>query len=51
MDDLTNVLDSESVWCELTSTKSSLVIGVCHHSTSALNDVALHNVIRQACRR
>ena len=43
----------ESVWCELTSTKSSLVIGVCHHRTSAsvVNEVALHNVIGQACRR
>ena len=32
VDDLINVPDSESVWCELTSTKSSLVIGVCYHS-------------------
>ena len=53
VDDLTDVPDSESVLCELTSTKSSLVIGVCYHSTSAsvVNEVALHNVIGQACRR
>ena len=53
MDDLTNVPNSESVWCELTSTNSSLIIGVCYHSTSAsvVNEVALHNVIGQACRR
>ena len=52
-DDLTNVLDSESVWCELTTTKSSLVIDVCYHSTSAsvVNEVALYNVIGQACCR
>ena len=51
MDDLTNVPNSESVWCELSSTKSSFVIGVCYHSTSAsvVNEVALHNVIGQAC--
>ena len=51
VDDLTNVPESESVWCELTSTKYSLVIGVCYHSTSAsvVNEVALHNVIGQAC--
>ena len=53
VDDLTNEPNSESVWCELTSTKSSLIIGVCYHSTSAsvVNEVALHNVIGQACRR
>ena len=53
VDDITNVPDCESVWCELTSTKSSLIIGVCHHSTSAsvVCEVALHNVIGQACRR
>ena len=53
MDDLANVSKTESVWCELTSTKSSLVIGFCHHSTSAsvVNEFALHNVIRLACRR
>ena len=47
VDDLANVPNSESVWCELTSTKFSLVIGVSHHSTSAsvVNEVALHNVI------
>ena len=47
VDDLTNLRISESVLFELTSTKSSLVIGVCHHSTSAsvVNKVALHNVI------
>ena len=50
VDDLTNVHDSESVWCELTCTKSGLVIGVCYHSTSAsvVNEFALHNVIGQA---
>ena len=39
--------------CELTSIKSSLVIAVCYHSTSAsvVNEVELHNVIGQACRR
>ena len=53
VDDLTNVPNSESVWCELNSTKSSLVIGVCHHITSASveNEVALHNVIGQVCHR
>ena len=35
VDDLTNVPASESVWCEPTSTKSRLVIGVCYYSTSA----------------
>ena len=53
VDDLTNEPNSESVWCELTSTKSCQIIGVCYHSTSAsvVNGVALHNVIGQACRR
>ena len=53
VDELTNVPNSELVWCELTSTKSSMVIGVCYHSTSAsvVNEVALQNVIGQACRR
>ena len=52
VDDLTNVPNSESVWCKLTSTKSSLIIGVCYHGTSAsvVNEVALHDVIGQACR-
>ena len=50
VDDLTNLRNSESVWFELTSTKSSQVICVCHHSISAsvVNKVALHNVIGQA---
>ena len=50
VDDLANVPNSESVWCEHTSTKSSLVIGVCYRSTSAsvVNEVVLHNVIGQA---
>ena len=53
VDDLTNVPNSESVWCELTSTKSSLIIDVCYHSISAseVNEMALYNVIGQACRR
>ena len=53
VDDLTNVPNSESVWYKLTSTKSSLIIGVCYHSTSAsvVYEVALHNVIEQACHR
>ena len=47
VDDLANVPNSGSVWCELTSTKSSLVIGVCCHSASAsaVSKVALHNFI------
>ena len=50
VDDLSHVPDSESVWCEQTSTGSSLVIVVCDHSTSAsmVNEAALHNVIGQA---
>ena len=53
VDDLTNIPDSELVWCELTSTTSSLVIGVSYHNTSAsvINEVTLHNVIVQAYRR
>ena len=53
VDDLTNVPNSVSVWCVPTSIKSSLVIGVFYHSTSAslVNEVALHNVVGQACRR
>ena len=53
VDDLTNVPNLKSVWCELTGTKSSLIIGVCYHRTSAsvVNKMALHNVIGQACRR
>ena len=47
--DLTNVLDVESVWSEVSSTNIILVIGVCYHSTSAtvVNEVALHNVTVQ----
>ena len=53
VDDLINVPNSETVWCDLTSTKSRLIIGVCYHSTSAseVNEMALHNVIGQSCRR
>ena len=45
VDDLTNVPDSESMWCELTSTKHSLVIGVCYHSTfaSVANEVVVES--------
>ena len=47
VDDLTNVPNSESVWCKLTSNKSSLVIGVCYHGTSpsVIKEFALHNFI------
>ena len=53
VDDLQNVPDSESVWCELTTTKSSLVIGACYHSTSAsvVDEVVLHNDTGQTCCR
>ena len=53
VDDLTNEHNSESVWCELTSTKSCLIIGICYHSTSAsvVNEVVLHNAIGLVCRR
>ena len=52
VDDLRKVQNSVTVWCELTSTKYSLIIGVCHHSTSVsvVNEVALRKVIGQACR-
>ena len=53
VDDLTIVPYSVSEWCELTITKSSQFIGVFYHSTSSsvVNEVALHNIIGQACRR
>ena len=48
-DDLTNVTDSESVCCALTGTMSSLGNGVCYtNSATVVNEVALHNAIRQA---
>ena len=35
VDYLTNVADAELVCCEMTDTKSSLVICLCYHSTSS----------------
>ena len=32
VDDLINVPDTESVWCELTNSKSRLFVGVCFYS-------------------
>lgn len=50
-EELTQTHNTESVWCRLTTTTDSLLVGVCYHSTSADLDseLALHTLLRTAC--
>ena len=35
VEDLTNVPDTETVWCKLILSKTSIFIGICYYTTSA----------------
>ena len=48
---ITNVPDTETVWCKLILSNMSILIGVCCHTAPAtvVNEIALHSTIRKAC--
>ena len=50
-EDLTNVPDTETVWCKLILSKMSILIGVWNYTTSAtaVNEIALHNTVIKVC--
>ena len=51
-EELTNQIESESIWCNITTTKGKLIIGNCYNSPSTTieEQVPLHNTIKQACK-
>ena len=52
-EDLTFMVDTETVWCDLKTKGGKTLIGVCYHSPSAGADQerALHDLLRRACDR
>ena len=51
VEDITNVPDTETVWCKLILSNMSILIGVCYHTSSAtaVNEISLYNTIRKSC--